>query len=114
MASNFTSLWQMAFSWLGSLLRMKLPIYLGGVALSTMDIIIGTIGIFVAFASIRAVLKSGFSIAGKDIVNEYKHQQKIDSLNAQTHQEYLDRRRIEFVKNTSRNWSTDDVKRLGK
>ncbi len=91
MANNFTSLWNMAFSWLGSLLTMKLPIYFSGTALSLLDIVIGTVGIFVAFASIRALVKSGFSIAGKDLTQEYRHQQNIRRLNDNTHAEYANR-----------------------
>lgn len=68
MADNFTSLWSMAFGWLVSLLRMPLPIYFGSTPLNLLDIIIGTIGIFVVFSSIRAILKSGFTIAGKDLI----------------------------------------------
>jgi hypothetical protein len=112
MANNFTQLWTMSFSWIGSILKMKLPIYLGGVSLSTMDILIGTIGIFVAWASIRALLKSGFSIAGKDIVNEYHHQQNIRALNEKTHQEYLNRRSANYVRNVSSTWNTGEQGRL--
>lgn len=74
MSGNFTSLWGMAFSWLGSLVTMSLPIYFGGVALSILDIVIGTAFIAASFGFIRALLKSGFSIAGKDLIAESKKQ----------------------------------------
>ncbi|PKM73899.1 MAG: hypothetical protein CVU91_02300 [Firmicutes bacterium HGW-Firmicutes-16] len=97
MASNFTSLWTMSFSWLGTLLNMKLPIYLSGVSLSTMDIIIGTIGIFVAIASIRSLVKATLSIAGKDIQSarsgggQYKRvDSRISSSTSIEHQQMLE------------------------
>ena len=69
MADNFTSLWHLAFSWLGLLLHMPLPIYFGSTALCMLDIIIGTAGVLVAIAAVRALLKSGFSIAGKELID---------------------------------------------
>ena len=115
MDNNFTLLWQAAFSWIGTLLNLKLPIYLGNTALSTLDIIIGTFGIFVAIASIRALVKSGFTIAGKDIVSEYNHQKNINALNEQTHAEYISRqeaRKSAFMNNATKNWDSGDVRRL--
>ncbi len=81
MANNFTSLWGACFTMLGNLLNMKLPIYFGSTSLSTLDIILGTLGILASFAFVRALMKSGFSIAGKDIQSEYHHQKNINSLN---------------------------------
>lgn len=67
MASNFSALWNMSFSWLGSLLNFKLPVFVGSSQLSTLDMILGTIGILITFAFIKSLLKSGFSISGKDL-----------------------------------------------
>lgn len=81
--NNFTALWIASFSWLGALLTMPLPIYFGGVALSFLDIVIGTLGIFVSFATVRALLKSAFSIAGKDLTaNSSKPAPKFDQKRA--------------------------------
>lgn len=91
MASNFTTLWNMSFAWLGSLMSMPLPIYFGGVALSLLDIVIGTVFIVASFGFIRALLKSGFSIAGKNLIEESNHQRNIEKLNSQTHTEYQNR-----------------------
>ena len=92
MASNFTSLWTAAFSWLGSLFTLPLPIYFGGVALSTLDIIVGTFGILVAFAFIRSLLKSTFSLAGSEIkgsINDSKMEQRqVDSAAYRQSEEY--------------------------
>lgn len=86
MANNFTSLWNLAFSWLGTLLRMPLPIYFGSTALCMLDIIVGTVGIFVAFAAVRALLKSGFTIAGKDLIGEPNVKTKIQARRMQEHE----------------------------
>lgn len=103
MSGNFTSLWYMSFSWLGKLITMPLPIYFGGVALSLLDIVIGTVFIIATFGFIRALIKSGFSIAGKDLIADRKHQAKIRDLNAQTHAEFENRQRgIAYIDNLKR------------
>lgn len=77
MANNFTSLWTMAFGLVSRLLNMPLPIYLGSYALSTLDIILGTIGILAAFAFIRALLRSSFTLAGNSLIAEREHAKKV-------------------------------------
>lgn len=80
MASNFTSLWNMTFGCLASLLKLPLPIFLGSTQLCMMDIIIGTAGIFVAIASVRALLNSVFSFAGRELTearNEVKSNKRM-------------------------------------
>ena len=80
----------MAFSWLGLILNMKLPIYFGGTSLSLLDIIIGTIGILLAFGAVRALLKSGLSIGGKDLVASSKQYQNT-AITAQRGNSYIDK-----------------------
>lgn len=69
MASVFTSVWQACFGWVNQLLFMDLPIYLGDNALNTLDIIVGTFGIFVGVSALRALVRSSFTFVGEKITN---------------------------------------------
>lgn len=72
MAETFTSTFQAVFGWLGSLFNMPLPYFFGGEQLCFMDIVVGTVGLLVSVASIRALVGHGFSVSGAPITASSK------------------------------------------
>ena len=69
MAETFTATWQAVFGWLMQLFTMPLPYFFGAQQLNMIDIVVGTLGIFLAIATIRALLGQGFTIAGAALTN---------------------------------------------
>ena len=69
MAATFTATWQAIFGWLMRLFTLPLPFFFNGQQLNMVDMVVGTLGIFVAISTIRALLGHGFSIAGTALTN---------------------------------------------
>ena len=90
MSGVFDETWKAVFSWLGSLLNMPLPYFFGGEQLDFLDIVIGTLGLLVSVASIRALVGHGFSIAGSrltadpaDVMLERKNNAQYKNIRSQ-------------------------------
>ena len=100
MANNFTSLWNMCFSWIFNLLKLPLPIYYGNTQLSILDIVIGTIGIFTSVQLIKALMGSSFTLAGNQIQSaiRWNNKQKQIQLNNSKKAELADMRQAAMLR----------------
>lgn len=72
MADVFTATWRAVFGWLMDLFTLPLPYFFNGQQLNMVDIFVGTIGIFVAIASVRGLLNNALTISGSPITTETK------------------------------------------